>query len=393
MPAKFQVYKDKAGKHRFRLRAENNRIVAVSEAYEQLAGAMKGVKSVQKNCSAEVEDMTREGKRIPNPKYQIIQDEKGKFRFHLKAANGEIIAKGEGYETRESCMNGIEVVRNSCSLEIADLTATQKAKTKPARLPEIETPVLAAPVTAEELPPPPVEQPAEMEAPTTTVPEEENLPPVETPTPAETVTQTETETIETKAEISTIEPALVEGETQIETRVDETEAATETFTQAEAEIIETKVEPSTPIPASIEAETQTETTVGEMEAAELAPEPVQAQTERLASVGVGSTKLELVNVPERAKKGETIPFQGRLVQSDTGEGVPRATIKILDEDKPYRDDDFLASGITEDDGSFSIDWKVRKVDWWDNTAEIYAKFEGNERTKPSRTDVYKVTVE
>jgi len=47
---KYQVYKDRTGKFRFRLRAANNKIVAVSEAYESKASCMNGVKSVQTNC-------------------------------------------------------------------------------------------------------------------------------------------------------------------------------------------------------------------------------------------------------------------------------------------------------------------------------------------------------
>jgi len=54
MPAKYQVYKDMSGKFRFRLRAENHKIVAVSEAYEQKAGVMNGVKSVQTNCQSKI---------------------------------------------------------------------------------------------------------------------------------------------------------------------------------------------------------------------------------------------------------------------------------------------------------------------------------------------------
>jgi uncharacterized protein YegP (UPF0339 family) len=35
-------------------------------------------------------------------KFEISKDKSGKFRFHLKAANGEIIAASQGYETKES---------------------------------------------------------------------------------------------------------------------------------------------------------------------------------------------------------------------------------------------------------------------------------------------------
>lgn len=126
MAAKYQVYKDVAGKYRFRLRAENNKIAAVSEAYTQRAGCMNGVKSVQANCNAEIEDMTIEGPRIPNPKYQVFFDKACGYRFHLNARNGEIIAKSEAYETKEGCMNGIKAVQASCNAEIEDLIAVPK---------------------------------------------------------------------------------------------------------------------------------------------------------------------------------------------------------------------------------------------------------------------------
>ena len=56
LKAKYQVYRDIAGKFRFRLRAANNKIVAVSEGYERKEGCMNGVKSLQKNCDSKIED-------------------------------------------------------------------------------------------------------------------------------------------------------------------------------------------------------------------------------------------------------------------------------------------------------------------------------------------------
>jgi hypothetical protein len=123
---KFQVYKDVAGKFRFRLRAGNNQIVAVGEAYEQHASCINGIRSIQKNCNAEIEDLTIQDRKVPNPKYQIYKDTADKFRFRLKAANGEIIAEGEGYESKEGCLNGIKVVRSSCDAEIEDLSAPKE---------------------------------------------------------------------------------------------------------------------------------------------------------------------------------------------------------------------------------------------------------------------------
>jgi len=47
---KFEVYKDKAGEFRFRLKATNGQIIAVSEGYKAMAGCMNGIESVKKNA-------------------------------------------------------------------------------------------------------------------------------------------------------------------------------------------------------------------------------------------------------------------------------------------------------------------------------------------------------
>jgi uncharacterized protein YegP (UPF0339 family) len=39
-------------------------------------------------------------------KFEISKDKAGKFRFHLKAANGEIIAASQAYETKAQCREG-----------------------------------------------------------------------------------------------------------------------------------------------------------------------------------------------------------------------------------------------------------------------------------------------
>jgi hypothetical protein len=50
MAGKFELYRDKAGKYRFRLKAGNGEIIASSEAYESKAGAKNGIESVRKNA-------------------------------------------------------------------------------------------------------------------------------------------------------------------------------------------------------------------------------------------------------------------------------------------------------------------------------------------------------
>ena len=48
-----------------------------------------------------------------NPKFEIYQDKAGEFRFRLKATNGQIIAVGEGYTTLKNCQKGIESVKKN----------------------------------------------------------------------------------------------------------------------------------------------------------------------------------------------------------------------------------------------------------------------------------------
>ena len=123
---KFQVYKDVAGKYRFRIQADNNKIIAAGEAYEQYKNCINGIKSIKRNSNAPVEDTTVEGQRFSNPKFQIYKDNAEKFRFRLFARNGEIIAdSSEGYETKDACLNGIAVVGQSDGAEIEDLTQSE----------------------------------------------------------------------------------------------------------------------------------------------------------------------------------------------------------------------------------------------------------------------------
>jgi uncharacterized protein YegP (UPF0339 family) len=57
--AKFQVYRDNAGKYRFRLRADNDEVVASSEAYESKPSAEHGVDVIKRTApTADVEDLT-----------------------------------------------------------------------------------------------------------------------------------------------------------------------------------------------------------------------------------------------------------------------------------------------------------------------------------------------
>ena len=50
-------------------------------------------------------------------KFEIYHDKSGEFRFRLKAANGQIILSSQGYKNKSGCLNGIESVRTNSKID------------------------------------------------------------------------------------------------------------------------------------------------------------------------------------------------------------------------------------------------------------------------------------
>ncbi len=64
----------------------------------------------------------------PEGRFEIYKDSAGKFRFRLRAANSEIIAVSEGYESKASCKTGIQSVKtNAPKAKIVDMTEQNKS--------------------------------------------------------------------------------------------------------------------------------------------------------------------------------------------------------------------------------------------------------------------------
>jgi uncharacterized protein YegP (UPF0339 family) len=61
-------------------------------------------------------------------KFTVFYDKAKKFRFHLSATNGEIIASSEAYESRAAALKGIQSIRkNAPEAKIVDNTEEKKA--------------------------------------------------------------------------------------------------------------------------------------------------------------------------------------------------------------------------------------------------------------------------
>lgn len=119
--AKFVIKKVPTG-YTFHLVAGNGETIGTSEVYTTEASCKNGITSVKANAGvAEIEDQTlNESKK--NPKFEIYEDSVSKFRFRLKATNGEKILASEGYSSKDACKNGISSVKTNAagaSIEIS----------------------------------------------------------------------------------------------------------------------------------------------------------------------------------------------------------------------------------------------------------------------------------
>ena len=117
---KFVIKKTTTG-FTFSLKATNGEVIATSQVYASESGCRNGIKSVQENAKAKVEDQTVKGyETISNPKYEVYLDRAKEYRFRLKAKNGEAIAHSEeGYASKSGCLNGIASVgKNAPGAEV-----------------------------------------------------------------------------------------------------------------------------------------------------------------------------------------------------------------------------------------------------------------------------------
>ncbi len=107
----FVCYKTAKGYWNYRLKASNKETIAVSggTGYSSFSACKAGIESVRKNSGAKIEDQTlQKFEQLTNPKFEIYMDKAGKYRYRLKAINGELICTSEdGYASKDSCKKGI----------------------------------------------------------------------------------------------------------------------------------------------------------------------------------------------------------------------------------------------------------------------------------------------
>ena len=98
--AKFEVYTDKGGAYRFRLKAGNGQTILASEGYTTKAACTNGMESVKKNA-------------LNDERYDRLTTKKGDPYFNLKASNGQVIGTSEAYSATAAMENGISSVKTN----------------------------------------------------------------------------------------------------------------------------------------------------------------------------------------------------------------------------------------------------------------------------------------
>jgi len=81
---KFELYKDKAGEFRWRLKEGDTTLATGGQGYKAKADAKHGIESVQKSATDD------------KMKFEVYTDDKKDHRWRLKASNGQIIASSSG---------------------------------------------------------------------------------------------------------------------------------------------------------------------------------------------------------------------------------------------------------------------------------------------------------
>jgi len=120
MAGKYTIQRYSQG-YRFTLKTDSGDVLAISELYSKIESCLKGIESVRKNSTGEIEDQTQDGVgRVSSPKFELYQDKMGEFRFRLKAKNGEIIVVSEGYKSKPACLNAIDSVKKNATSEYVE---------------------------------------------------------------------------------------------------------------------------------------------------------------------------------------------------------------------------------------------------------------------------------
>lgn len=103
------------------------------------------------------------------------------------------------------------------------------------------------------------------------------------------------------------------------------------------------------------------------------------------------TTITLEQPPQKVRVGEMMAFTGRLTEAESEKPLINSIVRLYDRD--IGRDDLLGEGLTDAKGNYSIEWKVKKIDFLDDSAEVYTKFKGDEEHRASNSKQFTIEVE
>lgn len=105
--ATFELYEDKAGEYRWRLKSGSDIIADSSEGYRSRSAARDALERVQEDAPGA--DVLETG----TPHFEVYEDSAGQWRWRMVAGNGRIVAdSGEGYDSKSSVKRAVENVKD-----------------------------------------------------------------------------------------------------------------------------------------------------------------------------------------------------------------------------------------------------------------------------------------
>ena len=105
--------------YRFNLYAKNNKVIGrSSEGYKSKISCIKGIESVKNNANAKIRDLTK-GEICTGARYEVFHSS-DRYWFRLRAQNGETILASQGYTTKESCINGINSIKENAPIAVIE---------------------------------------------------------------------------------------------------------------------------------------------------------------------------------------------------------------------------------------------------------------------------------
>ena len=105
---KYQIYKDRSGKFRFRLLAGNTQVILTSQGYKTKAACKNGITSVKRNGTNK-------------EKFVVNKAKSGKVFFNIVSGNKEVIASSQMYSSRDTLRKGRDSVMRNAKSQVEEI--------------------------------------------------------------------------------------------------------------------------------------------------------------------------------------------------------------------------------------------------------------------------------